>query len=196
MTTLVRYIVGLSFLALSLMSCSNSSSLQRYLVDKQDDNNFVKLDIATSLFEGENANFTEEQQNILKTIKKVNVVAFPNKGNLTPEYLAEQAQLDKILDNEKYILLGKVNSNGSRMSMKYLGEENAIDEVIIYASDDARGFAVFRLLGDDMKPGQMLKLMGSIESGDLNVSALSGIGELFKDENKDEIKAELSESVD
>ena len=68
------------------------------------------------------------------------------------------------------------------MTMKYLGEEDAIDEVIIFASDDTKGFAIFRLLGDDMKPGQMLKLMNSINSGDLDLSALSGIGDMFEDE--------------
>jgi hypothetical protein len=183
MTIIVKYILALGMLAASAMSCGDGTSLQRYLVDKQDDDNFIKVDIATSLFTSDDANFTQEQKDILKTIKKVNVVAFPNKGNLSPEYQAEQAKLNQILDNEKYILLGKVSSDGSRMTMKYLGEEDAIDEVIIYASDDERGFAVFRLLGDDMKPGQMMKLMNSIEKGDLDVSALSGIGELFQGDN-------------
>ena len=187
MTTLIRYIVGMTLVAMSMMSCSGDGSLQRYLVDKQDDSNFVKLDIATSLFEGEQANFTEEQREILNTIKKVNVVAFPNKGNSTPEYQEELAKLNRILDNEKYVLLGKVSSDGSKMTMKYLGEEDAIDEVIIYASDDSRGFAVFRLLGENMKPGQMLKLMNSIEKGDLDVSSLTGIGELFGDSKNVEV---------
>lgn len=182
MVTLVRFLVGISVAALALVSCNDGTSLQRYLVDKQDDDKYVKLDIATSLFESDDANFTEEQKEILSTIKKVNVVAFPLKGENATDYETERAELAKILDNEKYVLLGKVNSNGSKMTMKYLGEEDAIDEVIIFASDDARGFAIFRLLGDDMKPGQMLKLMNSINSGDLNLSALSGIGDMFEDE--------------
>jgi hypothetical protein len=177
--TLVKFIVGLSLAALSLISCADGSSLQRYLVDKQDDDKFLKIDIATSLLESDDADFTEEQKQILNTIKKVNVVAFPLNGKNASDYEAERAELAKILDNEKYVLLGKVSSNGSMMTMKYLGEEDAIDEVIIFASDDERGFAVFRLLGEDMKPGQMLKLMNSINSGDLDVSALSGIGDLF-----------------
>ncbi|MBT8263626.1 MAG: DUF4252 domain-containing protein [Bacteroidia bacterium] len=178
---LVRFIVGLSLAAISLVSCADGSSLQRYLVDKQDDDKFLKVDIATSLLESDDADFTEEQKEILETIKKVNVVAFPLKGKNAEDYTAERAELAKILDNEKYVLLGKVSSNGSMMTMKYLGEEDAIDEVIIFASDDERGFAVFRLLGDNMKPGQMLKLMNSINSGDFDVSALNGIGDIFSE---------------
>ncbi len=196
---LVRFIIGLSFAALSLVSCNDGSSLQRYLVDKQDDDKYLKIDIATSLLESEDADFTEEQREILNTIKKVNVVAYPVKGENAASYEAERAELKKILDNEKYKLLGKISSNGGNLTMKYLGEEDAIDEVIVFASDKERGFAVFRLLGENMKPGQMLKLMNSIDSGDLDVSALKGIGDMFKDNSTDgddiadEIKKELAD---
>jgi hypothetical protein len=190
---LVRFIVGISLAAISLISCADGSSLQRYLVDKQDDDKFLKVDIATSLLESDDADFTEEQKEILNTIKKVNVVAFPLKGKNASDYEAERAELAKILDNEKYVLLGKVSSNGSMMTMKYLGEEDAIDEVIIFASDEERGFAVFRLLGDNMKPGQMLKLMNSINSGDFDVSALNGIGDMFKDDNNDKEPVEIAD---
>lgn len=198
MVTLVRFLVGISVAALALVSCNDGSSLQRYLVDKQDDDKYLKLDIATSLLESDDADFTEEQKEILGTIKKVNVVAFPIKGENAAAYEEERAELAKILDNEKYVLLGKVNSNGSKMTMKYLGEEDAIDEVIIFASDDERGFAVFRLLGDDMKPGQMMKLMNSINSGDLDLNALNGIGDMFKeefDDKNDESVVEKNEIV-
>ncbi len=178
---LVRYIIGISLAAMSLMSCSDGTSLQRYLVDKQDDNKFVKVDIATSLLESDDSNFTEEQRSILNTVKKVNVVAYPLKGGNALEYEAEMQKLKLIIDQEKYITLTTINSNGTKATLKYLGDENAIDEVIIFASDDERGFAVFRLLGDDMKPGQMIKLMTSIDKGDFDVSALSGLGGLFKD---------------
>jgi hypothetical protein len=196
---LVRFLIGLSLAAISLVSCADGSSLQRYLVDKQDDDKFLKVDVATSLLESDDADFTEEQKEILSTIKKVNVVAFPLKGKNAADYEAERAELAKILDNEKYVLLGKVSSNGSMMTMKYMGEEDAIDEVIIFASDDERGFAVFRLLGDNMKPGQMLKLMNSINSGDFDVSALNGIGDMFSDNSADgdeiidQIKDELAD---
>ena len=65
--------------------------------------------------------------------------------------------------------------------MKYLGEETAIDEVIVFASSDDKGFGVFRLLCDDMRPDQALKLMRTMERGDIDLSKLSGIGEVFNE---------------
>jgi hypothetical protein len=176
---LIRFIIGLSLAALSFISCDNEGSLQRYLVDKQDDDKFVKVDLATSLFESENSSFTTEQREILNTIKKVNVVAFPIKEGNIEDYEAERLQLKAIIDQEKYKTLTTFSSNNTKATLKYLGEEEAIDEVVIFASNSDKGFAVFRLLGEKMRPEQMLKLMGSIQSGDLDVSKLTGLGAIF-----------------
>ena len=75
----------------------------------------------------------------------------------------------------------RIKSNDWDATLKYTGEEDAINEVIVFASDDKRGFAVFRLLGENMRPDQMLKLMKSAERGDLDVSKFEGFGEIFKD---------------
>ncbi len=179
--TLIKYFTALVIAALTLVSCSDGTSLQRYLVDKQEDDRYIKLDLATSLLQSDEADFTQEQQDILNTIKKVNVVAYPIKGENAEDYESEKALLKEIIGQEKYKTLMKMGSNKSGATLKYLGEEDAIDEVIVFASDSERGFAVFRLLGDDMQPGQMIKLMNSIDSGDIDVSQLSGIGELFED---------------
>ncbi|NND62566.1 MAG: DUF4252 domain-containing protein [Flavobacteriaceae bacterium] len=179
--TLIKYFTALIIAALTLLSCSDGKSLQRYLVDKQEDDRYVKLDLATSLLQSDEADFTQEQQDILNSIKKVNVVAYPLKGGSAEEYESEKELLKEIIGQEKYKTLMKMGSNNSGATLKYLGEEDAIDEVIVFASDNEKGFAVFRLLGDDMQPGQMIKLMNSIDKGDLDVSKLSGIGELFQD---------------
>ena len=179
--TLIKYITALIIAALTLSSCGDQKSLQRYLVDKQEDDRFVKLDLATSLLQNDEADFTEEQKDILNSIKKVNVVAYPLKKGNPNEYESEKSEVKEIISQEKYKTLMKMGSNNSGATLKYLGEEDAIDEVIVFASDDERGFAVFRLLGEDMQVGEMMKLMTSIDKGDLDVEKLSGIGDLFKD---------------
>jgi hypothetical protein len=165
---------------MALISCNNQS-LQKYLVDKQDDDKFMKVDIAASLLQNNTNNFTQEEKDILKTIKKVNVVAYPIADNNMADYEAEKKQLKSILNQEKYKDLTRIKNKNWSASLKYTGDEDAINEVIVFASDDSKGFAVFRLLGDKMRPDQMLKLMKSVERGDLDVSKLSGIGEIFKD---------------
>lgn len=177
---LARYFIALVLGLLTITSCSDES-LQKYLVEKQDDDKFVKMDIAASLLQGKNSDFSQEEKDILKTIKKVNVVAYPIIEGDTADYVQERQELKAILDQEQYKELTRIKSNDWNATLKYTGEEDAINEVIVFASDDNRGFAVFRLLGENMRPDQMLKLMESAERGDLDVSKLTGFGEIFKD---------------
>lgn len=181
MTTVIKYLTILVLAAVSLMSCSNGKSLQRYLVDKQDDDRFLKVDIATSLLMAEENNYTEEERDILNTIKKINVVAYPMKSGKESEYESEKATVKDIINQEKYKTLGSVKSKDMQMTLKYLGEETAIDEVIVFASSSEKGFGVFRLLCDNMRPDQAVKLMRTMERGDLDLSKLSGIGEAFSE---------------
>jgi len=176
---LIKYVIGIGLAALTLFSCSNEKSLQRYLVDKQDDDAFLKVDVAASLLQANDANFSQEEKDILKTVKKINVVAFPLKGENAEHYEVEKQELKNIIAQKQYKTLMKFGSNKQGAVLKYLGEEDAIDEIIIFASDDEKGFAVFRLLGKNMNPAQMIKLMNSIDKGDIDISSLKSIGNIF-----------------
>lgn len=177
---LAKYVFVISLVVVSFVSCGEKS-LQKYLVEKQDDDKFVKLDLATSLFVGKNSNLGEEEKEILKTIKKVNVVAYPIKDGDTTDYLQEKKEVESILSQSKYKELTRVKSNNWNATLKYTGEEEAIDEVIVYANDNDRGFAVFRLLGENMRPDQIFLLMKATEKGDMDLSKLTGLSEIFKD---------------
>ena len=178
MTTVVKYIVGLGLIALSMISCNSEPSLQKYFVEKQDDDKFLKIDLATSRLQSEDANFSQEEKEVLNSVKKINVVAYPLKGN-TAEYEVERKKVQAILANEKYQTLMKMGSNKSGATLKYTGEEEAIDELIVFASDNEKGFAIFRLIGDNMEPDNLLKLMNSIDRGDIDPSQLKTIGNMF-----------------
>ena len=96
------------------------------------------------MLQGRNSDFTQEEKDILSTIKKVNVVAYPINEDDTADFEKEKNQLKSILDQEQYKELTRVKSSDWNATLKYTGEEDAIDEVIVFASDDKRGFAVFR----------------------------------------------------
>ncbi len=177
--TLTRYILAATLASLALFSCNNSKSLQQYLVDKQDDDKFLKVDLATSLLQSEDSDFTQEEKEVLESVKKINVVAFPLKGENRTDYQTEKDKVKSILAEEKYKTLLKMGSNNRGATLKYTGEEDAIDELIVFASDEEKGFAVFRLLGDNMQPDKMMKLMNSIDKGDININQLSGIGDIL-----------------
>lgn len=178
---LIKFILGIGLAALTLFSCSNEKSLQRYLVDRQDDNSFLKIDIAASLLQTDNNNLSQEEKDILKTVKKINVVAYPIEGENAADYKVKRQELNDILNQGQYKMLMKYGSNKQGATLKYLGEEDAIDEIIVFASDDEKGFALFRLLGDNMEPAKMMKLMTAIEKGDLDVSKLESLGNIFQD---------------
>jgi hypothetical protein len=176
---LIKYILGIGLAALTLFSCSNKESLQRYIVDRQDDDSFLKIDIAASLLQTDSANLSQEEKDILKTIKKINVVAYPIEEGNVSTYEVKMQVLKTILDQDRYKTLMKYGSNKEGATLKYVGLEDAIDEIIVFVRDDEKGFALFRLLGDDMRPEQMIKLMTAIEKGDVDISKLNSIGKIF-----------------
>tara|TARA_B110000008_G_scaffold274773_1_gene311073 strand:- start:558 stop:1133 length:576 start_codon:yes stop_codon:yes gene_type:complete len=178
---LIKFVIGIGLAALTLFSCTNEKSLQRYLVDRQDDDSFLKIDIAASLLQTDNNNLSQEEKDILKTVKKINVVAYPIDGENTADYKVKRQELNDILNQGQYKMLMKYGANKQGATLKYLGEEDAIDEIIVFASDDEKGFVLFRLLGDKMEPAKMMNLMSAIEKGDLDVSKLESLGNIFQD---------------
>jgi hypothetical protein len=176
---LIKYILGIGLAAVTLFSCSNKESLQRYIVDRQDDDSFLKIDIAASLLQTDSANLSQEEKDILKTIKKINVIAYPIEEGNVSAYEVKMQVLKTILDQDRYKTLMKYGSNKEGATLKYVGLEDAIEEIIVFVRDDEKGFALFRLLGDDMRPEQMIKLMTAIEKGDVDISKLNSIGKIF-----------------
>ncbi len=165
--------------ALVLTSCSNPS-LQKYMVEKQDDANFMKVDIAGSLLQN-TSNMDEKQKESLKTIRKINVLAYPIQENDTVNFEKEKLEISNILESETYKTLVYLNSSDRKASLKYSGEEDAIEELILFGSDNSRGFAVLRITGDKMRPADMYQLMKSMQSGDINISQFPGFEKTFKD---------------
>ena len=92
----------------------------------------------------------------------------------------------------------RFGSSGKNVKVMYLGEQDAIDEVIVYANDDTKGFAVARLLGDDMNFAAVMKLMQSAAKGDVdvNLDVLGGFGKELNEKSKKtkdsiEVKVEI-----
>lgn len=178
MVTIVKYITAILLGGLLLSSCNSNTSLQEYLVDKQEDDAFVKVDLATSLLYAEENKLTDAQKDVLKTVKKINVVGYPFKDNEV-QYKLERKKLQDILSQEKYQTLMTMGSNKQGMSLKYVGEEDAIDEMIVYGNDIERGFVVFRLIGDNMKPEDMIRMLETMDKDNVNISAFESLEALF-----------------
>ncbi|WP_109299226.1 DUF4252 domain-containing protein [Aquimarina sp. AU474] len=162
---------------LSIMSCNSETSLQQYFVDHQNDNAFIAVDIPSSLLDKNEVDLSQDEKETLESIKKVNFLALKLNDDLQSKYEEESEAINAILSNEKYETLMRVGSNGTKAVIKFLGDEDEIDEVIVFAKHDEKGLALVRVLGNNMKPEKIAKLVKTAEKMDL--SAFKQIADSF-----------------
>ncbi|MEO0526777.1 MAG: DUF4252 domain-containing protein [Bacteroidota bacterium] len=172
-----------SFVLVSLMilsACSSTQSLQEYYVDSAENPNFITLDVPTSILNLEDTDLTNVQRKALGSLKKMNLLAFKKTTQNAAEYKMEKARVKEILKNKDFVELMKLNSSYGKGVIKYLGDEDAIDEVIIYGSSDDKGFALVRVLGDNMNPAYIVQLLQAIQKSDYDGEGLGEIGKFLK----------------
>ncbi|QLG43913.1 DUF4252 domain-containing protein [Costertonia aggregata] len=165
---------------LLLSSCSSTQSLQEYYVDNQENPNFISLDVPASILNLEETNLTDVQKEAIGSLKKLNILAFKKSQENVAEFKVEQANVKKILKNDKFVELMKLNSSYGKGVIKYLGDEDAIDEVIVYGSSDEKGFMLIRVLGDNMNPAHLVQLMNALQKSDYKGEGLGELGDFLK----------------
>lgn len=159
-------------LALTFIACDSNASLQKYYVESKENNEFISIDIPSSILQLKDTEVSENIKNTLETIKKVNFLALQLTDTNKELYDSEKVKVNAILKNPKYKQLMRMNIGKGNVNVSYMGEENAIDEVIIFGSDNKKGFAVIRVIGDNMNPSEIMKLANEIkldgDSGQMN----------------------------
>ncbi len=178
MKTMIRTFVLATIILLS--SCASQQSLQEYYVDNQENPNFIALDIPASILQMEEVELSDVQKEAVESLRKFNLLAFRKTSENVSEYKAEKAKVKEILKNEDFVELMKINSSYGKGVIKYLGEDDAIDEVIIYGDNKDQGFALIRVLGKDMNPGHVIHLMQAIQKSDYKGEGLGEIGKFLK----------------
>ncbi|AXT59026.1 DUF4252 domain-containing protein [Aquimarina sp. AD10] len=153
---------------LAFASCNSDQTLQEYFVNHQDDNDFIAVDVPTSLLDKDEIELSADEKETLESIKKVNFLALKLNDDLRGKFDKETAAIGKILSSDKYETLMKFGSNGTKVELKFQGDEDKIDEVIVFANDQEKGLALIRVLGDNMKPANIAKLAKSMEKMDLS----------------------------
>lgn len=166
--------------AVLLGSCASQQSLQEYYVDNQENPNFISLDIPASILKMDEVDLTNGQKEAMESLKKFNLLAFKKTADNSTDFKLEKAKVKEILKNDDFIELMKINSQYGKGVVKYLGDENAIDEVIIYGASDEEGFALVRVLGKDMNPAHIVQLLQAIQKSDYKGEGLGEIGKFLK----------------
>lgn len=166
--------------AILLASCSSQQSLQEYYVDNSENPNFISIDLPASILKMDAVDLNPTQKEAVESLRKFNLLAFKKDADNALEFEAEKKKVREILKGDDFVELMKINSKYGKGVIKYLGDEDAIDEVIIYGDSDDKGFALVRVLGKDMNPAHIVQLMQAIQKSDYKGEGLGEIGDFLK----------------
>lgn len=164
-TISLKTIITFGAIAL-LIACNKNISVQQYYVNSKENPEFISVDIPSSILQLKTTDIPKEAQETLKSIKKVNFLVFKLKENNKDKYLQERETLKKIIKSSSYKDLIRFKQNENNIRVSYLGEENAIDEVLIFGYDNKKGFALVRLLGDKMNLSNIAKIVEDIKANE------------------------------
>jgi len=173
------YIASVLIVLSVLISCKGEPSLQKYYVEHQDSDNFISLDLPASMVNfGDNV--STETKETMQSIKKLNVLAFKLNDNNKEAYLSELKKVKLILKSDSYSELIRVKHKKANIIVKFLGKEDAVREFIVFASDNNKGFALARVLGNQMDPEKIIKMTKDLKNIDENGQVFSQIKGLIE----------------
>lgn len=160
----LRLTLVLIFTALLVLSCKKDApSLQQYIIESKEKENFMSLDLSTSMINSYLANADDNTKEIAKTLKKINLVGLPIKGN-EQQYEREKEKLSNVFKNNKnYKLLMKIKKENIKLNLYYTGETENIKEVIVFGYSNNFGLGVARLLGENIKPEKIIEVIKETE---------------------------------
>ncbi len=142
-------------IGLGLTSCSDKNSLQNYFIDHAEQTGFSSSTFPTSLLRQEGIELTKKQEEALDAVARINLLFYRSTPEKQTEYIEERKNIKTILKNEKYEELMNLGNKGV---VKYIGTDSAMDEIIIFLSSKEMGFAVTRIIGDDMTAEKFMEL--------------------------------------
>jgi hypothetical protein len=169
----MKNIITICFLALLLTSCQ-TESLQSFMVDHKSDENFISVDFSLRTFVDNFDELDPEQKEIFEDVNKVNFIAFKKNESNDAQFNTKREQLLKILSTEfEEGQLMSLNVDGNQMQMFADNVDKTVEEIVVFASNNEKGFLVARLLGDDLNPENFMKLAKM--SGEMDFESLSGM---------------------
>jgi len=163
-----------------LVSCQNEPTLQKYFVENSEKKDFIALDISPSIVNVDKTKLTAEQKTALESFDKMNIIAFKLDKNNEAQYETESQKVTQILKGKSYQELMKIGSGKDGASVSYVGDENDIDEFVLFAKKKDNGFAVVRILGNDMNPNNIMNMLSILKSANVDMAQLAPLQGLIK----------------
>jgi hypothetical protein len=168
------------FLAMLLAGCSNKPSLQKYFVENSEKKGFISLDVSSTILNVDKTKLSVAQKTALQSFDKMNILAFKMDKTNQAEYDFESEKLATLLTTEKYQELMKIGSGKDVASISFVGDENNINEFILFAKKKDNGFAVVRILGEDMNPNNIMTIISVLKETNIDMEQLKPLQDLIK----------------
>lgn len=165
--------------SLFLASCNSEPSLQKYFVEKTENKDFIAVDVSPEILNIEKTKLTPEQSEALKSFEKMNILAFKLDSTNATQYDSEKAKVNAILKDEKYQKLMSFGSGKDGVTISFVGEEEDIEEFVIYAKSKETGFAVVRILGDKMNSTHIMNMLSVMQNSNMDLDQLKPLQAMF-----------------
>jgi hypothetical protein len=170
-----------AFLVLvTLVSCNSEPTLQKYFVENTNNKDFIALDISPNILNLDKAKLTSEQNEALNSFDKMNILAFKTTDKNKAEFETERAKVKAILKDPKYQQLMSFGSGKDGASVSYVGTDDNIKEFVVFANKKENGFAVVRVLGENMNPNNIMTLMSVLKKSNIDMEQLKPLQQLIK----------------
>jgi hypothetical protein len=164
---------------LTLVSCNSDPSLQKYFVENTDNKDFIALDVSPSILNLEKSKLSAEQTEALNSFDKMNILAFKANDKNQAQFETERAKVKAILKDPKYQQLMTFGSGKDGASISYVGTDDNIKEFVVFANRKENGFAVVRVLGENMNPNNIMTLMSVLKQSNIDMEQLKPLQSLL-----------------
>ena len=165
---------------LLLVGCNSEPSLQKYFVENSENKDFIAVDVSPSILNVDASKLTADQAKALRSFDKMNILAFKRNDKNQVQFEAERSKVNTILKDEKYQQLMKFGSGKDGASVSYVGDDEHINEFVVYANKKENGFAVVRVLGKDMNPTSIMNMISILKESNLDLEQLKPLQEMMR----------------
>ena len=177
----MKKLIALVSCVILLWSCEEKPTLQKYFVKNTESPKFIALDLASNIIKTDKVALSETEKAALESFEKMNILAFRADSTNTAEYDKEIKQVKAILKDESYQQLMKAGSGNDGAAIYFVGnDDERIEEFVVLAGKKENGFAVVRVLGNDMNPTHIMNMLTLLQKSQVDMEQLKPLQQLMK----------------
>lgn len=163
-------IIAFLVITMSFTACQNSKSLQKYIVEKSENPNFITMHISPEDFLKTSIVTSE---NPLAKIKNIHVLMF-NKDD-KPQLNKEYEEIKNLLKNEKYQELVRTTNKGIKFQVNYVGSDQDIEEVIVLLNQNQEQLALLRILSNKLTINDISKIPTAFDGNSIDKEGMEKV---------------------